>query len=425
MRRQSQHKGASREPVRNCHLRATGDRQAPSEPGVEQAVLNVLECEHSLQVSAQFGAGSVVRPLIEPMALVRVPLYFRLAVQRHAKAQSRHQHRVRDAKSGVFGKPVEKGNVGMALNPHAPIREQVKRAASRLENSRDLGDERIEIGDVLDDLVRDYTVEARILEGDAVGVHALDIRACRRWHFIPGFRGFHVSLAAERCETLRPHSRNDLAGAAPVVQNTTTRADLTRGPLCTELIVVHARLAYWTRVETTTRELSSSMTDLPRDIGGFEARMDELEKHFGRVEGKMDKGFSDIKGRLDALAAAESRRKGALGFIRMLASSGVITGTYTNDPNGHPVTPSQSKPAQAQPAMQGPLLDLKPQCRPLAAEIQTVIEKVCASQGFILGPAVKELEASVAAYSQCKYGIGVCPRPPSQFLLPRSLWVAI
>jgi dTDP-4-amino-4,6-dideoxygalactose transaminase len=72
-----------------------------------------------------------------------------------------------------------------------------------------------------------------------------------------------------------------------------------------------------------------------------------------------------------------------------------------------PATPSQSKPVQPQPAMQVPLLDLKPQYRPLAAEIQAAIEKVCASQGFILGPAVKELEASVAAYSQCKYGIGV------------------
>src|SRR5580698_1385699 len=72
-----------------------------------------------------------------------------------------------------------------------------------------------------------------------------------------------------------------------------------------------------------------------------------------------------------------------------------------------PAPPSQPKPAQAQPAMQVPLLDLKPQYGPLAAEIQAVIQKVCASQGFILGPAVKELEASVAAYSQCKYGIGV------------------
>jgi len=58
-------------------------------------------------------------------------------------------------------------------------------------------------------------------------------------------------------------------------------------------------------------------------------------------------------------------------------------------------------------AMQVPLLDLKPQYRPLAAEIQAAIEKVCASQGFILGPAVKDLEAGVAAYSQCRYGIGV------------------
>jgi dTDP-4-amino-4,6-dideoxygalactose transaminase len=59
------------------------------------------------------------------------------------------------------------------------------------------------------------------------------------------------------------------------------------------------------------------------------------------------------------------------------------------------------------PAMQVPLLDLKSQYQPLEAEIQAVIQKVCASQWFILGPAVKELEASIAAYSQCRYGIGV------------------
>ena len=70
-----------------------------------------------------------------------------------------------------------------------------------------------------------------------------------------------------------------------------------------------------------------------------------------------------------------------------------------------PANPSPS--SSPVPAMQVPLLDLKPQYRPLAAEIQAVIEKVCASQTFILGPAVKELEAAVAAYSQCKHGIGV------------------
>src|ERR1700704_2214573 len=63
--------------------------------------------------------------------------------------------------------------------------------------------------------------------------------------------------------------------------------------------------------------------------------------------------------------------------------------------------------AQSRPAMQVPLLDLKPQYRPLAAEIQAAIEKVCATQHFILGPGVKELEASVAAYSQCRHGVGV------------------
>src|SRR5262252_9281804 len=63
--------------------------------------------------------------------------------------------------------------------------------------------------------------------------------------------------------------------------------------------------------------------------------------------------------------------------------------------------------ARSKSAMQVPLLDLKGQYRPLAREIQAAIESVCASQQFILGPGVKELEAAVAAYSQCRHGIGV------------------
>jgi dTDP-4-amino-4,6-dideoxygalactose transaminase len=57
--------------------------------------------------------------------------------------------------------------------------------------------------------------------------------------------------------------------------------------------------------------------------------------------------------------------------------------------------------------MQVPLLDLKLQYGPLAAEIQQAIAKVCGTQAFILGPGVKELEAAIAAYSHCRYGIGV------------------
>ena len=57
--------------------------------------------------------------------------------------------------------------------------------------------------------------------------------------------------------------------------------------------------------------------------------------------------------------------------------------------------------------MQVPLLDLKPQYAPLAAEIQAAIARVCAAQHFILGPEVRALEQAVAAYSQCERGVGV------------------
>jgi dTDP-4-amino-4,6-dideoxygalactose transaminase len=65
-----------------------------------------------------------------------------------------------------------------------------------------------------------------------------------------------------------------------------------------------------------------------------------------------------------------------------------------------------SKPQPAA-AMQVPLLDLKQQYRPLAADIQAAIAAVCEGQHFILGAEVSKLEAAVAAYSQCRYGIGV------------------
>jgi dTDP-4-amino-4,6-dideoxygalactose transaminase len=58
-------------------------------------------------------------------------------------------------------------------------------------------------------------------------------------------------------------------------------------------------------------------------------------------------------------------------------------------------------------AMQVPLLDLKLQYHALKSEIQAAIEKVCATQAFILGPHVKALESEVAAYCQTRHGIGV------------------
>jgi dTDP-4-amino-4,6-dideoxygalactose transaminase len=57
--------------------------------------------------------------------------------------------------------------------------------------------------------------------------------------------------------------------------------------------------------------------------------------------------------------------------------------------------------------MQVPLLDLKPQYLPLKAEIQAAIERVCDSQHFILGAAVKELEQKLASYCETRFGLGV------------------
>jgi dTDP-4-amino-4,6-dideoxygalactose transaminase len=57
--------------------------------------------------------------------------------------------------------------------------------------------------------------------------------------------------------------------------------------------------------------------------------------------------------------------------------------------------------------MNVPLLDLKAQYETLRAEIEPVVLRVMASQQFILGPEVEALEREVAAYSQCRFGIGV------------------
>jgi len=71
--------------------------------------------------------------------------------------------------------------------------------------------------------------------------------------------------------------------------------------------------------------------------------------------------------------------------------------------------------------MQVPLLDLKPQYRALKSEILTALEQVCDSQAFILGPAVKQLEAEVAAYSGCTHGIGMSSGTDALLAAPMAL----
>jgi dTDP-4-amino-4,6-dideoxygalactose transaminase len=57
--------------------------------------------------------------------------------------------------------------------------------------------------------------------------------------------------------------------------------------------------------------------------------------------------------------------------------------------------------------MKVPLLDLTQQYEPIAAEVQAAIGRVCASQQFILGPQVRELELRLARYTGSAHGIGV------------------
>lgn len=57
--------------------------------------------------------------------------------------------------------------------------------------------------------------------------------------------------------------------------------------------------------------------------------------------------------------------------------------------------------------MKIPLLDLKTQYAQIKDEIKQAINEVLESQRFILGPKVLELEKEIAAYSQCKYALGV------------------
>jgi dTDP-4-amino-4,6-dideoxygalactose transaminase len=57
--------------------------------------------------------------------------------------------------------------------------------------------------------------------------------------------------------------------------------------------------------------------------------------------------------------------------------------------------------------MKVPLLDLKPQYQSLKRELDAALLRVSESQYFILGPEVKAFEAATAAYSGCKFGIGI------------------
>lgn len=66
--------------------------------------------------------------------------------------------------------------------------------------------------------------------------------------------------------------------------------------------------------------------DLSRDIGALEARMDDHDRRFDKLDEQMQQGFDGINSRLDSIGAAENRRKGAMGVIKLLFGAGTLTG---------------------------------------------------------------------------------------------------
>ena len=57
--------------------------------------------------------------------------------------------------------------------------------------------------------------------------------------------------------------------------------------------------------------------------------------------------------------------------------------------------------------MNVPLLDLKIQYQTIKEELRLVIDEVCESQHFILGPRVVQMEEQLAAYCGCPHAVGV------------------
>src|SRR3990172_1581778 len=59
------------------------------------------------------------------------------------------------------------------------------------------------------------------------------------------------------------------------------------------------------------------------------------------------------------------------------------------------------------PRLNVPLLDLRAQFSTLRDEVRVVLEEICESQNFILGPKVAALEREVAGYCGVRYAVGV------------------
>ena len=70
-----------------------------------------------------------------------------------------------------------------------------------------------------------------------------------------------------------------------------------------------------------------------------------------------------------------------------------------------------------------PLLDLKKQYATIRDEIRPVLDEVCDSQGFILGPRVEAFEKAIAAYVGARHAIGVSSGTDAQLAAMMALGI--
>lgn len=70
------------------------------------------------------------------------------------------------------------------------------------------------------------------------------------------------------------------------------------------------------------------MAELLRDIGALEARMDDHDRRFDTLEGMVTKGFEETKNSISELRNSESRRKGALGIVKIALGAGGLAGLW-------------------------------------------------------------------------------------------------
>ena len=74
--------------------------------------------------------------------------------------------------------------------------------------------------------------------------------------------------------------------------------------------------------------MSASMNDVNRDIGALEARMEDHDRRFDKIEEIVTKGFDETKAAIADLRSAESQRRGAMTVLKLIMGASGLAGAY-------------------------------------------------------------------------------------------------